>query len=198
MDRCQSDTPKLMIPKLIPKGNPFGQTQGNLERCRKEGVKMSWRMVDQADPIFVSRPLSFEGNGLPTQLFSWACWVHLIEGGNLCGELIYTGNCFKQLCKQRVNVWDSWIKVQESVRPNAKAGWTEINRSIPCVLLHLITALEGFRDNMKGSARFLDCFALVCAMAEDATPVSKSAASIEEAQGVTQWNLVSTDDSLYV
>ena len=33
-------------------------------------------------------------------------------------------------------------------------------------------------------------------MAEDATPVSKSAASIEEAQGVTQWNLVSTDDSV--
>ena len=39
---------------------------------------------------------------------------------------------------------------------------------------------------MQGSARFLDCFALVCAMAEDATPASKSAASIEEAQGVTQ------------
>ena len=85
-----------------------------------------------------------------------------------------------------VNVWDSWIKVQELVRPNAGAGWTVINRSIPCILSQFITASEGFRDNSKGSARFLDCFALVCTMAEDATPASRSAASIEEAQGVTQ------------
>ena len=60
-----------------------------------------------------------------------------------------------------VNVWDSWIKVQELVRPNAEAGWTVINRSFPCILSQFITALEGFRDNMKGSARFsLHCAGL--------------------------------------